>query len=54
MTASKIKKMCNKAVDDYADSLEFVPECYKTQKMFNKAANTSLPAIKSAPECYKT
>ena len=25
-------KMCNKAVDNYAHALEFVPNCYKSQK----------------------
>ena len=30
--------MCNKAVDDYAHALEFVPDWYKTQEMCAKAA----------------
>ena len=33
LTATKIKKMCNKAVENYPHALEFVPECYKTHKM---------------------
>ena len=33
--------MCNKAVGNYADALEFVSVCYKTQKMFNKAVDAS-------------
>ena len=37
-------KMCNKAVDNYAHALEFLPDCYNTQKMCNKAVNTSLSA----------
>ena len=37
--------MCNKAVGNYADALEFVSVCYKTQKMFNKAVDTSSSAI---------
>ena len=28
----KNQKTCNKAVDSYADALEFVPDCFKTQK----------------------
>ena len=29
-TATKIKNMCYKAVDNYPHALEFVPECQKT------------------------
>ena len=32
--------MSNKAVDNYAHALEFVPECYKTLKMCNKEVGT--------------
>ena len=32
--------MCNEVVDNYANALEFVPECNKTQKMCDKAVNT--------------
>ena len=28
--------MCDKAVDNYAHALEFVPECYNTQEMCDK------------------
>ena len=28
----KNKKMCNQAVDNYVDALEYVPECVKTRK----------------------
>ena len=28
----RIKKMSNKAADNYAHALEFVSNCYKTQK----------------------
>ena len=41
LTATKIKKMCNKVVDNYAHTLEFIPYWYKTQKMCNKAVSTS-------------
>ena len=31
--------MCDKAVDDYADVLDFVPDQYKTQEMCDKAVD---------------
>ena len=31
--------MCNKAVDNYAHALKFVPDCYMTQEMCDKAFN---------------
>ena len=34
--------MCDKAVDNYPDTLEFALECFKAQKMFDKAVNTYL------------
>ena len=40
----KIRKMCDKAVNNYAYALEFVPDGYQTQTMYNKAVNNS-PAI---------
>ena len=46
--------MCDKAVDNYAYALEFIPDCYKTQKMCNKAINTYPSPILFVPECYKT
>ena len=41
LTATKIKIMCNKFVDNYAHTLEFSPYWHKTQKMCNKAVSTS-------------
>ena len=35
----KEKKMSDKAVDNYCQSLKFSPECFKTQKMFDKVDN---------------
>ena len=29
----KNKKTCNKAVDNYAHALKFVPDCHKTKKI---------------------
>ena len=43
--------MCNKAVDNYPNALEFVLKCYKTQKMCDKAVNTYPSTIKFVPEC---
>ena len=37
--------MCNQAVDNYADALEVVSDCYKTQEMCNKAVNTDSSKI---------
>ena len=35
----KTQEICDKAIDNYVHSLEFVPDCYKTRKMF-KTVNT--------------
>ena len=43
-----------KAVDNYAHSSEFVPDCDKTKKICNEAPNTSRSAIRFVPACYKT
>ena len=37
--------MCNKAVDNYAHALEFVPNQYKIQSMSIRAAHDNLNAI---------
>ena len=46
--------MCNKAVDNYADESEFVPEYYKIQQICGKAISTYPSTIKFVSECYKT
>ena len=46
LIASKIKKLCNKDVDNYPLALEYVPECYKTQEMCDKAVDTYPSTIK--------
>ena len=47
--------MCNKSVDNYVHTFEFVSDCYKTKKMCNKAVNTSPSAMQcNFSECYKT
>ena len=43
-TATKIKNMCNKNVDDYAYVSGFAPICDKIQEMSNKNINT-YPAV---------
>ena len=42
VTATKIKKMCDKAVYNYSLTSRFVAELYKTQKICNKAVGTIL------------
>ena len=41
--------MGNKAIDNHANVLEFVPNYYKTQKICNNAINTSPSAIQFVP-----
>ena len=50
----KNQEMCNKAVDNYPHSLEFVPECYKTQKMCDKAVDKHPTTIKYVPDSYNS
>ena len=42
--------MCNKAVDNYAHALEFVPYRYKTQEMCIKAYDNYPSTIKYVPD----
>ena len=35
----KTQKLCNKAVDDYADVFEYVAECFKSQEMCDKVVD---------------
>lgn len=46
--------MCNQAVENYADALEYVPNCYKTNKICNKSVDIYLSAIKFLPEGFET
>ena len=46
--------MCNQAVDNYAQALEFVSDCYKAQEMCDKAIDTYPFTIQFVPEFYKT
>ena len=41
LTATKIMKCVIKAVENYPNALELVPECYKTQEMRDKFFNTN-------------
>ena len=45
--------MCNKAVDNYLHTLEFVPKCYKTQKLCDKAVSSYNSRISIFRNCYK-
>ena len=46
LTDPKIKKLCNKGVENYPLALEYVPECYKTQEMCDKSVDTYPSTIK--------
>ena len=41
----KNQKMSNKAVNNYAEALEFVADCFKTPKMCNKAVDNYPSAV---------
>ena len=42
--------MCNKAVGNYPQALEYIPECYKAQKICDKAVDTYPSTIKFVPK----
>ena len=42
--------MCNQAVDNYVDALEYVPECFKTQEMCDKVVDTCPFVFDSIPD----
>ena len=46
--------MCNQTVDNYADALDYVPDCYKTQLMFIQAFDSNLYAMQFVAEYYNT
>ena len=54
LTATKIKQLYNKFVDNYPRASEFVSDCFKTHRICNKAVDTYLFAIQFVPQCYKT
>ena len=45
--------MCNIAVDDHPDALEFVSDRYKTQGMCDKAVDDYYIALEFVPDQYK-
>ena len=49
----KHEETCDKAVDNYPQALEFVPECYKTQKMCDKATDTHPFINEYILECFR-
>ena len=46
--------MCDKAVDDDPNALEFIPDQYKTQEMCDKAVDDYSVAIEFVPDRYKS
>ena len=46
--------MCDKAADDNADALEFVPDRYETQEMCIKAVDNYVNTLECAPDRYET
>ena len=54
LIATKIKKLWNKAVDNFNYALEFVPDCSKTQKMCVKASDTCSFVFDSVLDWYRT
>ena len=54
LTATKIKKRCNQAVDSNILGLEIVLDSYKTHERCVDAVNTFLFAMQFVHECYAT
>ena len=52
-TVTRLKKMCNKAVGNYAHAPEIVPGLLWNQKVSNKVVDTSISVIKFISECCK-
>ena len=46
--------MCDKAVNTYNSTIQFVHDCYKTQEMCDKAGNKCFLALIHIPGRYKT
>ena len=46
--------MCDKAVNTYRSTIEFVPEYFMTQEMCDKAVNRCFFVLGSIPNQYKT
>ena len=46
--------MCNQAVDNFADALEYVPACFKTPEMCDKAFSKDPFMLKYHLDRYKT
>ena len=45
--------MCDKSVDNYFDTLKFLPDCYITQKNCDKAVNIYHFTIQFVRDSYK-
>ena len=50
----KFQEMCDKAVDDNTNELEFVHNRYKTQEICIKAVDDYANTLEFAPDRYKT
>ena len=46
--------MCDKAVDTYRSTIEYVPDWFRTQEMCSKAVDKCPFAFDSVPDQYKT
>ena len=46
--------MCDKAVNTYPSTIEYVPDQFKSQEMCDKAVNKCFFAFDSIPDWYKT
>ena len=46
--------MCDKAVNTYNSTIQFVPDCYRTQEMCDRALFEDLFTLLPCPDRYKT
>ena len=46
--------MCEKAVEDDPETLEFAPDYFKTQKMCNKAVRDERSSLQFVPDWFVT
>ena len=49
-----IQKICDKAVNTYPSTIQFVSDCYKTQEMCDEAFNKYFIEFIDVPDWYKT
>ena len=46
-------EMCEKAVEDQSEALEYVRNYFKTQRMYKRAVENELPTLKLVPDHLK-